>query len=106
VADEARTPFDDAQAPRGELARTPFDSIEAASEYVGLLATAIAESEASIQEDIVLARREAASRRGDALQVVAFKLDKLRFHITSSRRILNDLRTLRRLLLAGGRTRS
>ena len=104
MADEGGMPFDDDQPPRSERATTPFDSIEGASEYIGLLAAAIAEAEASIQEDIALARREAAARRGDALQVVAFKLDKLRSHITSSRRILNDLRTLRRLLLAERRT--
>lgn len=100
MADERGAPFDDDQLSRDGLATTPFDSIEGALEYVGLLAAAIAEAEASIQEDIVLAREEAASRRADALGVVAFKLQKLRVHITSSRRILNDLRTLRRLLLA------
>jgi hypothetical protein len=32
--------------------------------------------------------------------LVSFNLAKLNLHITSSRRILNDLRSLRRLLLA------
>jgi hypothetical protein len=100
VTDERVAELDDDQPSRGGLATTPFDSIEGAQEFVDLLAAAIAEAEASIQEDIVLAREEAASRRADALRVVAFKLQKLRVHITSSRRILNDLRTLRRLLLA------
>ena len=45
------------------------------------------------------------SRRGpsaarEALQLVSYNLAKLTLHITTSRRILNDLRTLRRLLLA------
>jgi len=34
-----------------------------------------------------------------ALQIVQFKLDKLEQHLQSSSRLLNDLRTLRRLLL-------
>jgi hypothetical protein len=100
VADERGAPFDDDQPPGDGRATTPFDSIEGAYEYVGLLAAAIAEAEASIQEDLALAREESASRRADALRVVAFKLQKLRLHITSSRRILNDLRSLRRLLLS------
>ncbi len=101
MSDERGAPFDDDDEPAADrLATTPFDSIEGAREYVGLLAAAIAEAEASIQEDIALAREEAASRRADALRVVAFKLQKLQAHITSSRRLLNDLRSLRRLLLA------
>ena len=78
---------------------TPFDSIESSHEYVGMLAEAIDEAMASIEEEIALAASEDASRRGEALKLVAFKLKKLRDHITASRRILNDLRTLRRLLL-------
>jgi hypothetical protein len=78
---------------------TPFDSIEGAQEFVGLLAEAIVEAETSIQEDIGEARSQGAVRRAQALHIVAYKLEKLRSHIGSSNRILNDLRTLRRLLL-------
>jgi hypothetical protein len=42
------------------------------------------------------------SRRLDALQIVAHKLETLELHLTKSRRILNDLRFLRRLLLENG----
>ena len=97
MADEPEALEDEPPAPRrGE---TPFDSIEGACEYVGLLMEAIAEAEAAIQEDITDARGQGADRRAQALHIVAFKLEKLRGHVTSSRRILNDLRTLRRLLL-------
>jgi hypothetical protein len=34
-----------------------------------------------------------------ALRIVEFKLDKLEQHLKTSSRLLNDLRTLRRLLL-------
>jgi hypothetical protein len=67
---------------------------------VGLLAEAIDEAVASIDEEIALAAAEGAARREEALKLVAFKLAKLRDHVTQSRRILNDLRTLRRLLMA------
>ena len=46
------------------------------------------------------AERDRADRRKEALLLVSYNLAKLNLHITSSRRILNDLRTLRRLLLA------
>jgi hypothetical protein len=78
----------------------PFDSVEGAREYVRLLAEAIAEAEASVQDDIAAACAQGASRRVDALRLVAYKLEKLRAHVTTSGRLLNDLRTLRRLLLA------
>jgi hypothetical protein len=56
----------------------PFDTVEGAREYVRLLAEAIAEAEASVQDDIAAACAEGASRRVDALRLVAYKLEKLR----------------------------
>ena len=85
---------------------TPFDSIESSHEYVGLLAEALEEAREAIHEEIVTAEREQATRRGEALQIVAYKLDKLKVHIASSHRLLNDLRTLRRLLLQERRARA
>jgi len=78
---------------------TPFDSIESAHEYVRLLTEAISEAMGEIEEDIREASANGAARRLEALQLAAFKLQKLRGHMTGSGRILNDLRTLRRLLL-------
>jgi hypothetical protein len=97
VADELEMPEDGRPAPGRQ--GTPFDGIEGAYEYVELLAEAIAEAAAVIQQDITDARGQEQDRRIEALQLVAFKLEKLGGHVTSSRRILNDLRTLRRLLL-------
>lgn len=79
---------------------TPFDNIEASHEYVSLLAEAVKETIVEVRAEIALASNGAAdSRRKEALQLVQFNLNKLANHMTSSRRILNDLRTLRRLLL-------
>jgi hypothetical protein len=78
---------------------TPFDNIENSHEYVSLLAEAIADAKADVEADIALAGADGADRRKEALQLVAFKLAKLEANMTSSRRILNDLRSLRRLLL-------
>jgi hypothetical protein len=79
---------------------TPFDSIEGALEYVSLLVESVEEAREDIAVELREARGEAdATRRADALQIVAYKLDRLREHARASRRLLNDLRTLRRLLL-------
>jgi hypothetical protein len=79
--------------------RTPFDSIENSLEYIGLLRDAIESSKRSVAAQAVAAQAEGAARRVEAIQLVAYKLDRLAWHIDGSRRILNDLRTLRRLLL-------
>ena len=80
-------------------AETPFDNIEGSHEYVAMLAEALAEARAEVEAEIAIANREQAQRRKDALILVSYNLAKLHLHITTSRRILNDLRTLRRLLL-------
>ena len=79
---------------------TPFDNIENSHQYVSMLAEAIEEARREVDAEIVQAARERAGRRTEALQVVAYNLAKLSVHITTSGRILNDLRSLRRLLLA------
>lgn len=79
---------------------TPFDSIEGSHEYVALLAEAVDEARRDVEAEIVAAERDSADRRKEALLLVSYNLAKLNLHITTSRRILNDLRSLRRLLLA------
>jgi hypothetical protein len=79
---------------------TPFDSLEGSHEYIALLAEVIEEARIDVEAEIALAAAESADRRKEALQLVAYNLAKLDLHMTTSRRILNDLRTLRRLLLA------
>ena len=81
-------------------AETPFDSIEGSHEYVALLAEALDEARRDVESEIAVADRDGAERRKQALLLVSYNLAKLNLHITTSRRILNDLRSLRRLLLA------
>ena len=82
----------------------PFTNVESAYEYVSLLREALNEAQASVQEELAAGGTEAPNRREDALRLIKFKLDKLEGHITASRRILNDLRTLRRMLLGERQT--
>jgi hypothetical protein len=77
----------------------PFDSLESAHDYVSLLREALEEAHASILDDVAAAQSESAARRVDALRLVEHKLNRLRQHLLTSLVLLNDLRTLRRLLL-------
>lgn len=77
---------------------SPFDTIESAQEYIDLLLEAIEETRRDVSSEIRLSTGADQQRRIEALQLVALNLNKLSCHITKSRRILNDLRTLRRLL--------
>ena len=65
-----------------------------------MLAEALDEARRDVEAEIALAERETAERRKEALLLVSYSLAKLNLHITASRRLLNNLRTLRRLLLA------
>jgi hypothetical protein len=79
---------------------TPFDNIESSHQYVSLLHDAIEEARREVDEEIAYSANGDAERRKEALQIVAYNLAKLSFHMQTSGRLLNDLRTLRRLLLA------
>ena len=76
---------------------TPFDTVESAQQFVELLVEAIEEARREVDSSMDAAQPE---RRLQALQLVSFKLAKLSGHMEISRRLLNDLRTLRRLLLS------
>lgn len=91
------------------MAETPFANIEAAHEYVGLLLEAVRQARVEAAHDLEQAQAQKAVRQVEALQLVAFKLDRLEAHLGSSRQLLNDLRRLRTLLLGddgAGRSRS
>jgi len=79
--------------------RTPFDRIEGTLEYIGLLRESIQSTRIEVQREVVQAQSARAERRLQALHLVTYKLERLGRHIDSSHRLLNDLRTLRRLLL-------
>ena len=74
-----------------QLSAPPFDSIEDSLEYIGLLCDTIETSKRSVEAQAVAAQAEGAARRLEAIQLVAYKLDRLAWHVDGSRRILNDL---------------
>jgi hypothetical protein len=77
---------------------SPFESLESAHDYLSLLREALEEAHASILDDTAGAQNEGTVRRLDALRLVEHKLNRLRQHLLASLVLLNDLRTLRRLL--------
>ena len=80
--------------------RTPFDSIESSLEYIGLLREVIQKTRKEVEANAAeLGAGESAARGQQALRLVLYKLERLDKHMEGVHRNLNDLRTLRRLLL-------
>lgn len=90
------------------MKETPFDSIESAHEYVDLLVHQTDHVRADLQADMTEAVEAGHTRHLEALRLVDYKLAQLGGHLGASRRILNDLKMLRRLLVseAGGAPRA
>jgi len=81
----------------------PFDSVESFHEFVTLLAQVVVETKREIEKDVQREMSLNLPRRLKALQIIQYKLRTLESHLENVRRILNDLRSLRRLLF-GKRT--
>jgi hypothetical protein len=77
----------------------PFDSIESAHEYMDILAGTALETMTDLVRDRDRALREGQLRRAQAIDLAIFKLKTLGCYVHKSRRTLNDLRILRRLIL-------
>jgi hypothetical protein len=76
-----------------------FETIEGSHAFVAQLLQAIERTTAEVGED--LKRTKGVPGRGrEALQLIAYKLEQLSFHLATSRRRLDDLQTLRDILHA------
>ena len=85
---------------RMEPRSAPFDSIESAQAYVALLCEAVDDASQAIDLEFASPSVPTRARHQDALRLVEYKLKSLQLHLTTSRRLLTDLRSLRRYLLA------
>ena len=63
-----------------------------------MLSEAVEEARQSVAADLLTEANAKLPRRLEAVRLALYKLEKLEQHIKVSRRLLNDLRTLRRLL--------
>ena len=82
-----------------EAIEQPFDSIESAHEYMNILAATTLEVMSDLKRDRERAVRDGELRRAQAIDLAMFKLKMLGCHVHKSRRMLNDLRIIRRLIL-------
>ena len=77
----------------------PFDSIESAQEFMSVLAATVLD----VMKELNSARTEALdagdTRRVRAIELSIYNLKMLGCYVHKSRRALNDLRILRRLIL-------
>jgi hypothetical protein len=76
----------------------PFSTIESAHEFLALLGESIEEALNEVREELDACATRQQQRRLDAWQVVFYTTSKLATHVATSRRLLNDLRTLRNLM--------
>lgn len=76
-----------------------FDSIESAQDFMKVLADTILDSMKDLNQDQLTAVEEGQQRQAQAIELAIFKLKTLTCHVHKSRIILNDLRTVRRLIL-------
>lgn len=77
----------------------PFYSIESAHDFMNVLAETILDEMKDLKRDYEAASRDGEERRARALELAMFKLKTLCCSVQKSRRTLNDLRMLRRLIL-------
>ena len=77
----------------------PFDSIESTQEFMQILGETILEAMKELSLEHRAALRADETRRAQAIELAEFKLKTLNIHVQKSRRMLNDLRSLRRLIL-------
>ena len=77
----------------------PFDSIESAQDYMTLLAETILDVMKELNDEHRRALQEKQDRRGRAIELATYKLKMLNCYVHKSRRALNDLRMIRRLIL-------
>ena len=75
-----------------------FESVESAHEYVKLLAEVVAHAKEEVASDVEREERSGLQRRLEALRLLSYNLEKLEQHLKKSSRLLNDVRSLRRLL--------
>jgi hypothetical protein len=77
----------------------PFDSIESAQDFMSVLGETVLDAMKDLSRDRERAVRDGDERRARAIEIAQFKLKMLGCYVHKSRRALNDLRTIRRLIL-------
>jgi hypothetical protein len=77
----------------------PFDTIESAQDFMSVLGETILEAITDLSHEKQFAVRDGEERRVRAIELAQYKLKMLGCYVQKSRRSLNDLRTIRRLIM-------
>ena len=77
----------------------PFDTIESAYDFMNVLAETVLDAMKDLRRDHQVAIEVGQTRRAQAIELALFKTKMLSCYVHKSRRTLNDLRTIRRLIL-------
>lgn len=77
----------------------PFDTIESAQEFMNVLAATVLDVMKELNDARSQALKAREERRARAIELATFKLKMLGCYVHKSRRTLNDLRILRRLIM-------
>ena|SRR5687767_8172908 len=80
----------------------PFTTIESAQEFLVLLSEQIDEAIVEVRGELSIRAGRTEARRVEAWQVVLHTLTRLSSQIATSRRLVNDLRSLRNLMQRTG----
>jgi hypothetical protein len=75
-----------------------FDSIESAQDFMNVLAETVLDAMKDLHYQRQMAMNEGQERRARALELAMYKAKMLGCYVHKSRRTLNDLRMLRRLV--------
>jgi hypothetical protein len=75
----------------------PFESIESALEFMGLLELELGEASGELRE---MTKEDGGERFEEALNLALYKMHQLSSQVQKSRRLLNDLRMIRNVLLS------
>ncbi len=77
----------------------PFDSIESAHDFMHVLGETVLDAMQELKRQHQIALRDGETRRAQAIDIAQYKLKNLNCYVTKSKRALNDLRMIRRLIL-------
>ncbi|HSU33244.1 MAG TPA: hypothetical protein VLJ11_18605 [Bryobacteraceae bacterium] len=77
----------------------PFESIESALEFMALLEGELSEASSELRE---LTKEDGGERFEEALNLALYKMHQLSAQVQKSRRLLNDLRMIRNVLMVEG----
>ena len=79
----------------------PFGSMENTQQFLSLLSARLDEITGEVREELAVCRCDDPNQRAQTWQLVLYTLRKLSSHISDSRKLMNDLTTMKAFLDQG-----